>query len=188
VIDQITMLRAQEVGLPAAESHPDPPLVSYPLRMDWEATQPVVPVDRRWPAPEVTQRLTTDYREKTAVAALVKLAGAHGWTALVTEARGCLPSVGGRPSVPRWNLLVRMSRGVQRAVASYQEAATGDTWTWDGLWWWADGEFPGQEPAITEFMDRMFGPPCKPTMPTDWSCPYFGPVHGPKRAPRAKRS
>lgn len=187
MIDPVTLLRAQESGLPAAETHPDPPLVSFPLRLDWERTLP--PAGREpWPDPELVNReVAAD--GKTAVRDLVVLAQAHGWTAVVTQARGAWPGVAGRPTIQRESLAVRLNRGDERAVAVYVEAATGRTWAWDALWAWRAGQFPqDHDAAISLFLDRLFGLLCKSAMPTDWSCPYFGPMHGPKRAPRGKAS
>lgn len=184
MIDEITIVRAAEVGLPAAESYPDPPLHSYPLKVDWEATLPVVPESHAWPMPEMAATEVADLYEKAAVAALVRLAHAHGWTVRVTEAIGSWPSVAQRPSVQRRSLAVRMSRGPCRAVAVYVSDGTGDTWTWQDLYRWCDGTFPDLDASIGQFTDALFGRLCKPVMPTDWSCPYFGPVHGPKRPPR----
>lgn len=183
MIDEITLLRAREAGLPAAESHPDPFLVCYPMRIEWEATLPAVPESHAWPAPEVTSTPTTDYRGKSAVASMVSAVQARGWSVVVTEACGAYPGVGGRPSRQRWSLAVRMACGPRRAVAVYSEGPSeGSSWAWDSLWWWTAG-FPRlhMEEGVTGFMDALLGPvQDRPTLKDAG----LGPMHGPKVMPR----
>lgn len=182
MIDAITRLRADEAGLPAAESRPDPFLVSHPLRVDWENAQPVVPESHAWPAPEKVATVVTEYGGKTAVAGLVDRVRARGWTVLVTEAKGCLPSVGQRPSRQRVSYAVRMAQGARRAVAVYTDAPEeGGNWGWDSLWWWEAG-FPRmhQEETITALVDSILGPVHGPTLKDAG----LGPIHGPKVMPR----
>lgn len=182
MIDEITKLRAQDAGLPAAESHPDPPLACYPLRIEWEATLPVVLEAHEWPTPEKLATVVTEYGGKTAVAGLVDRIRARGWTVVVTEAKGCLPSVGQRPSRQRTSYAVRMAQGTRRAVAVYTDAPEeGGVWGWDSLWWW-DSRFPRMylEETITALVDSILGPVHGPTLEDAG----LGPIHGPKVMPR----
>lgn len=137
-----------------------------------------------WPTPEVIGEPDPHGMGKAAVLDLARLAEAHGWTVRITKARGSWPSTGGRPSQPYWSLAVRMFRINQRAVAVYVE--TGRAWSWKTLYRWNIGEFPTMDAAIGGFTDAVFGPLCKPAWPgpQDWTCPYFGPVHGPERPPK----
>jgi len=185
VIDEITRLRAAEAGLPVAESHPDPPLHCFPLRMEWDMLHAGL-AEIAWPDPETTStQIGPPYLGKSAVSDLVKLCAPHGWTVRVTHARGCYPSIGGRPSEQKDSLAVRLSRGRQRAVAVY---VGGSAWSWDTLYRWTLGEFPDRDATIGAFQDALFGPLCKPAWPgpKDWSCPWFGPVHGPAKPARVR--
>lgn len=182
MIDEITRLRAKDAGLPAAESHPDRPLHSHPLRVDWENAQPPVPESHAWPAPEKVSTPVTEYGGKAPVADLVDRVRARGWTVLVTEARGCLPSVGQRPSRQRTSYAVRMAQGTRRAVAVYTEpSGESGTWAWDSLWWW-DGVLTRmhREETITALVDSILGPVHGPTL----ADAGLGPIHGPKVMPR----
>lgn len=188
MIDPITLLRAQEAGLPAAESHPDSPLVCFPMASEWRSMHPE-PSHFLWPEPAIAARpMASDYLGKKAVKDLAHLATMHGWQYRVTYARGSWPSVGQRPSRPLDSLAVRLWRGEYRAVAVYVEAS--ESWKWSALYLWWIGSFPN--PCLTGYeawTDAMFGPLCKPAWPgpKDWSCPSFGPLHGPKK-PKAVRS
>ena len=111
-----------------------------PLRMDWEATQSVIPESHEWPAPEVPAIVVhrADYAANGPVTGLVKLAESKGWTVKVIRARGCLPSVGGRPSRQRWSFAVRLRRGNRRAVAVHTEGPSeGSAWSWDSMYAWS---------------------------------------------------
>lgn len=89
-----------------------------------------------WPKPlvEATAVGRDEYSSVRAVMAMVKYAEEHGWTVLVTKAKGAYPSIGGKPSRQRWSYAVRMAKGSGRAVAIYVEGVTKDgPWKWDLL-------------------------------------------------------
>jgi hypothetical protein len=184
MIDEITIKRAAEAGLPAAEAHPDPPLMAFPLRSEWDVLHPAG--RELWPEPEMVNRPVAAERRKTALAELDQLATQHGWRVHATEAKGAWPSVGQKPSVQRWSVRLGMSRGQERAVAVYVEDATGKTWKWDTLQVWRLGGWPTKYADIGMFKDTVFGLLCKLAWPGkgDWSCPWFGPVHGPEKPRR----
>jgi hypothetical protein len=93
--------------------------------------RPAVPPAEPYPAPVVSSRDGAVGPSKTAVAALVKLAEAHGWVTEVTYAKGSFPHAStGRPGAPKESLAVRMARGTERAVAVY---VGGSTWSWGTL-------------------------------------------------------
>lgn len=140
--------------MPAAESHPDPPLASFPLRIDWEATLPVIPEAHDWPAPESGPVVLepADYADRRPMVTLVKQAEAKGWTVRVTRAVGAWPSVAGRPSRQRASLAARMHRADQRAIAIYLEGPSeGSAWSWDSFYRWGRGEGLKTYPMITPF-------------------------------------
>ncbi len=137
-----------------------------------------------WPDPDMSMR-TAPEPDKAAVPALVALAEACGWKAWVTEAVGAWPTIGGRPSRQRRSLAVRMARNDRVAVAVYVEGLTeGVSWSWDTLASINSGWL--KFATIGEFQDHVFGPLCKPSWPTNWACPYFGPVHGPDKPKRVR--
>lgn len=135
-----------------------------------------------WPDPVVgAHEVDPDYLGKDALVKLIYGVARHGWLTRVTHAQGSYPSTGKRPSTPRHSLAARMWRGKQRAIAVYVEGS-GKTWSWDTLYVWTLGEFPTKLPAIGAFMDAVMGPVHRIDWPTDWTCPYFGPIHGPAKA------
>jgi hypothetical protein len=144
-----------------------------------------------WPSPESISEFVQTC-PKAPVTDLITLAQRSGWKVTVTYARGCWPSVGGRPSRQRDSYGVRMWRGAHRAVAIYVEGvATEGAWGWETLLSWTLDTFPHGHANSTVFQDAVFGQTVKPAWPgpKDWSCPYFGPAHGPvkpKRVPSAR--
>lgn len=186
MIDPITLLRAKEAGLPAAESHPDPPLVCFPMPSEWRALNPA-PERTPWPTPE---RVATEVDPFLAKVSLLELARSFGWKYRITEARGCFPSVGGRPSRQRDSIAYRFWRGGDRAVAVYvapvSEATK--TWTWDTLLTWTLDTFPHGHATLEQFTAAITGPVQAVKWPSkdDWRCPYFGPLHGPERPKRVR--
>lgn len=142
----------------------------------------------QWPVPE-RPAMALNGPVPAPVLGLAHLALAFCWQHRITYARGCWPSVGGRPSRQRDSYAVRMWRGRQRAVAVYVEGPSERApWAWDTLLEWDLDRFPHGLADITAFQDAVFGPLCKPSWPgpKDWSCPYFGPVHGPDKPKRVR--
>jgi len=143
-----------------------------------------------WPAPErVSADVDLSGIMSKPIFELVTMAGQFGWSCRVTSAVGCWPSIGGRPSRQRASYAVRMWRGRQRAVAVYVEPPNvRGTWSWDTLLEWDLDSFPRGLANIGMFQDMLFGLECKPMWPgpKDWSCPYFGPVHGPDKPKRVR--
>jgi hypothetical protein len=120
----------------------------------------VVPEREAWPEPEViNHEVTKDYLKKSAVVSMVKLAESLGWVVVVTHARGCLPSVGGKPSRQRDSLALRMSRGQERAVAVYTDAPTeGATWSWDSMYRWINHSPLQRYASVTAFKKALHEP------------------------------
>lgn len=206
MIDHITMLRAQEAGLPAAESQPDPSLACFPMRFEWEIAEgrlvekctqhncsvcsgpPQTTARAPWPAPEVGSREVAEAHGKVS---LLEAAEAFGWSYRITYAVGCWPSVGGRPSRQRPSYAYRLWRGDQRAVAVYVAPASADggkTWSWDTLLTWDLASFPRGHANLEAFAAAICGPVQAVKWPGkgDWSCPYFGPLHGPEKLKRVR--
>lgn len=133
MIDSITLLRAREAGLPAAESHPDPPLVCYPLKVDWVNAggyeDPVVP----YPAPAVGAHLVEHTDWPRAVRTLAGHAQGLGWSLNVTRAVGTMPhATHGTPTTEKESFAVRLVKGSRRAVAVYRGGSWESLWTWSG--------------------------------------------------------
>lgn len=136
MIDPITLLRAAEHGLPAAESHPDPPYVCFPMPSEWRAMQPVAV--ESYPAPLVDSRSgAVPDAIPGPFQALQVHAEAHGWRTLAQYAHGWVPhATTGRPGAePRESWALRLARGELGACAVYLKGTT--SWTWDSLFVWS---------------------------------------------------
>lgn len=134
-----------------------------------------------WPAPDQPSKDVKSGRKVS----ILDVAEAFGWKYRITYAVGCWPSTGRRPSRQRASYAYRFWRGRQRAVAVQVEPVSGKTWTWDTLLTWNLESFPVGHPTLEAFATAMFGPLNKPVWPNDWSCPYFGPFHGPEKPKKA---
>jgi hypothetical protein len=172
MIDPITVLRAQEAGLPAAESNPDVPLVCFPLRADWEQVKlrenhpNGVPYQYRqnsgeyreqyqelltsrptFPIPTVTSDDPVPEVMPGPVAGLLRLAESKGWTVLVTYSKGHEPhATYGTPSAkPKAKWALRMINGDRRAVAVRTDDA------WSSFWDWAPDQFFQRAPSLAAF-------------------------------------
>lgn len=143
MIDPITILRAQQAGLPAAESHPDPPLVCFPMRPDTKQEK----LPETFPAPSVTSADPVPDQMPGPVSALVRLAEAKGWKVLVTYSVGHEPHAShGTPSAkPKVKWALRMAIGQRRAVA----VRTDDAWT--SLWDWSPEQNMQRSPTLAAF-------------------------------------
>lgn len=120
----VDQLRADEAGLPLGESHPDPFLVCFPMRVDWEATLPKVA--KPYPGPRFT---TMDGHAEPEppgpVSELDRMAQDLGWRTLVKHSAGQPPhSTTGQPLAYREVWSVRMARLGNYAVAVRE----GDKW------------------------------------------------------------
>jgi hypothetical protein len=114
-------------------------------------------VAKPYPRPEITSRDGVQGPQKDAVDDLVAMARAHGWTAVVTYSRGCLPhGTTGKPSAVKDTLAVRMVRGLERAVAMY---VSGSSWSWDTFILWRQDVAASMQviTGIGIFQDLMFG-------------------------------
>lgn len=120
----VDQLRADEVGLPLGESHPDEPLVCFPMRIEWEMTK--TKVAKPYPGPRFT---TADGHAEPArpgpVSELERLALDLGWRVRVMHSAGHPPhSTTGAPLAYREVWSVRMARLGDYAVAVRE----GDKW------------------------------------------------------------
>ncbi len=151
------------------------PSAPYPLHPDVEAMyhrDKVAPPAEPFPAPLITSEDGVDGPLKTAVADLERMAKVFGWSGRITYAKGWVMNQYGRPGAePRGNLAVRLARGRERAVATYQEGSS--SWTWDMLYLLAAGQAPRKATTLAEFQAMVFGPVHGPIL--------GGPMHGPKR-------
>ena len=137
MIDKITQLRAAEAGLPAGESHPDPALVSMPLRVDWERAQRLAGVARErepYPVPEVDSRDEMDPPSWPGpVLIMAEFAVERGWAVLRQYSRGYLPhALRGVPGrIKGWYALRMVSSDkTRRAYLTHD----GTKWHSMGIW------------------------------------------------------
>lgn len=142
MIDEITRLRAAEAGLEPAESRPDPPLVSMPLRIDWEKACGEVAADGEdYPAPHVDSRYDIEVPWPSSLMRMRAFAHAHGWRSVSQYSRGCMPhAVTGKPGpVKDWYALrLAAPGGVRRAWMVH-----------DGMKWTGVGIFGEGVPVLT---------------------------------------
>lgn len=130
-MSRLDQLRADEAGLPLGESHPDEPLVCFPMRLDWEMAQGPMVRPQTFPSPLVT---SLDGQEGSMVVpdpveGLRAYAAALGWRAAVRYSEGWVPhGTTGVPIGPKVLWSVRMSLGASYAVAVREDA------TWRTLW------------------------------------------------------
>jgi hypothetical protein len=163
VIDHITILRAAEAGLPAAESHPDPPLHCFPLRVDWERATGYVASVEPYPVPAAAGHLVGIEDWPPVMASLFGTACAFGWSANVTRAVGTMPhATHGTPTTEKESFAIRFARGSAHAVAVYRGGA------WESMWTWSSDEFFTRRETLEAFMGAIMGE--KMTLPskTEW--------------------
>lgn len=132
-----------------------------------------------WPEPDQPSK-DVEAGKKVSI---LDVADLCGWKYRITYAVGCWPSTGGRPGRQRASYAYRFWRGRRRAVAVQVEpsALAGKTWTWDTLLTWDLESFPVGHSTLEAFATAMFGPVHRVEWPKDWSCSYFGPLHGPEK-------
>lgn len=134
VIDEITRLRAAEAGLEPAESRPDPPLVSMPLRIDWEkACGEAVAGGEDYPAPHVDSRNDIEAAWPSSLMGMRAFAAGYGWRSVSQYSRGCMPhATTGRPGpVKDWYALRLAAPGGARRAWMVHD---GMKWTTVGIW------------------------------------------------------
>lgn len=155
MIDPITILRAEEAGLPATESHPDPPLVCFPLRTDWEGTLPVG-LREPFPAPALPSRQSRalTFPTPSAVLALAEYAREQSWEVRTQYSQGHVPhGTTGKPSALKDMIALRFGRHPmtdRQAYAVYSRNASGGTWTWTSVMIWGPDLPPYGGCGITE--------------------------------------
>lgn len=143
MIDPITLL-------PVAESCPDPFLVCFPMRSEWDALHPATA--ETFPKPSVTSNDPVPERMPGPVGALVRLAELKGWKVAVTYSMGHEPHARlGTPSAkPKAKWALRMVAGTRRAVA----VRTDDEWT--SFWDWSPEQLMQRSGTLAAF-ERMLG-------------------------------
>jgi len=141
VIDAITLLRAQEAGLPAAESHPDAPLVCFPLKIDWQMASAVqviseavgAAITASYPKPLIKINVPSMADNPAPVRGLFSYALMQGWSGEVTHSRGFVPhATHGTPGEKAKDVwAVRLWRNGQQARAVRHDG------TWNCFWSWS---------------------------------------------------
>lgn len=147
MIDHITRLRAEEAGLPAAESHPDPFLVCFPMPENLL----VIPEPAQFPPPltGATTRPVDDWPGP--VEQLAALAATLGWNLKVTYAHGFTPHARlGTPSaMPKESWAIRLNRGDERAVAVRMAGM------WSSFWYWSPNTLMRRSDTLIDFRARL---------------------------------
>lgn len=164
MIDPITRLRAADAGLPAAESNPDPPLHSFPLKIEWEQTLPVL-TEEPFPLPVRTSRDADwmDIQAPAPVLALAEFARRHSWEVRTQYSRGSFPhAVTGRPGALKDGIGLRfgahpMTRRQAYAVYTRTVKPQG-AWTWTSVMIWGPDLPPFGGCGITELKTYLQAP------------------------------
>lgn len=163
MIDPITVLRAAEAGLPAAESHPDPPLVCFPLRTDWEGTLPGG-LREPFPAPALPfrQSRALTFPIPSAVLALAGYAREQSWEVRTQYSQGNVPhGTTGKPSVLKDVIGLRFGAHPmtdRQAYAVYSRNASGAAWTWSSVMIWGPDLPPYGGCGITDLKEFLREP------------------------------
>ncbi len=107
----------------------EPPLVCFPLRSEWEATQPIK--INEYPAPAYTSRDATSVKLPSAVAKLAQFAQERRWEVIAQSSMGSVPHARtGRPTALKRLAALRFGNhpSGRRAYAVYEASATREDW------------------------------------------------------------
>lgn len=133
MIDEITRLRAAQMGLPAAESWPDPPLACFPLKADWPGSWDVGEHEP-YPAPMILSGDNADPALwPSSVLKMQSYALGRGWRVIRQYSRGSMPHGStGRPGpVKDWYALRLAAGDGLRAAWMVHD---GTSWKSMGIW------------------------------------------------------
>lgn len=127
-------------------------LNAFPLKLDWEMTQPRNAGPEPFPAPLVVSSPPLDV--PTAVKSLQGLAETLGWATELTYAHGWYPhATTGRPGAqPKESIAVRLRRGTEGAVAVY---VSGSAWSWEYLYYWSPVQSWTKLRTLGEFLGAI---------------------------------
>ena len=115
-------------------------------------SRPAEPEPENFPAPLLTSEQDTEQAEPSAPARdLLAHAEQLGWTGTITRAEGWVPhATHGRPSSkPKVSEAVRLSRGLQRAVAVRMGGS------WNSLWTWSATQFFRRHATLALFRQEL---------------------------------
>ncbi len=107
----------------------EPPLVCFPFRSEWEATQPIK-IDS-YPAPAYTSRDEHEAKLPSAIRKLAELARALGWGVIAQSSMGNVPHARtGRPTALKRLAALRFGAhpSGRRAYVVYEAPERTDTW------------------------------------------------------------
>lgn len=95
----------------------------YPSNVDARRGRSERPEPPAWPAPEVSARLARLDEIPTGARRIIKLAHRHDWVTWTTYARGTLGDARGRPLRVVDDVMVKLGRDTQRAVACWTDGS-----------------------------------------------------------------
>lgn len=124
-------------------------IIHYPFPPPGEA--PPEEARAPYPAPSLTSVMPYAQPASKPAAALLLLAGAHGWQGVITFARGRMPhSIHGTPgAAEKFSEALRLSRGDRRAVAVRMGGS------WSSLWTWSGSEFFTRHATLEAFKGAL---------------------------------
>lgn len=131
LLDRLAGLACTVCGTRPSQLYPDGPRCpEHPSSVHWPplvspAIEQALPAPH--PAPEVAQRQAAEDEVPATARRLVTLAEAAGWWSGVTYSRGTLP--GREPRVVS-QVVVRLRREIQRAVACWTDGRFDTGWSW----------------------------------------------------------
>lgn len=116
-----------------------PPLVCFPLRVEWEQQKPRE--RSQHPEPEVRGEWHEDVTEMLVpdpALKIAELAREAGWKVRMSYARGNgVHGATGKPTAVRHSIAVAFGRHPMtavQAVATYVRPASGSSWSWESVW------------------------------------------------------
>lgn len=144
--------RAAEAGLAIGESHPSPDLVAFPLRVEWERTQPPAAADP-YPAPIHTSHEGWEIPIPVGAQRLAQFAREASWEVITQCAQGAMPhATTGRPGGLCTTVGLRFGRHPmtdRQAYAVSRRSGTG-SWAWDSLMIWGPDLPPKKLSTLAE--------------------------------------
>lgn len=138
----------------------DTPLNCFPMRIDWEATLPVLTAEP-FPAPALHSRMSRalTFPMPDPVLKLSEFAREHSWDVRVQYSQGYQPHVTtGRPGALKDVIGLRFGAHPmtdRQAYAIYMRNAGGGEWAWDSVMIWGRDLLPFGGCGVTELRDYL---------------------------------
>lgn len=137
------------------------PLHCFPMRIDWEATLPILAAEP-FPAPVRTSRELDNAPRPAPVMKLAEFAREHSWEVWTQYSQGYVPhAITGRPGALKALIGLRFGAHPmtdRQAYAVYSRNASSGTWTWTSVAIWGPDLSPYLGCGITELKEYLREP------------------------------